>query len=115
MISAGQLNRRIQVQRATRIPNGAGGFTLEWSDYGAPIFAMRRDVSDRELFEGGRLGSVLMTRFTVRSTAFTKTIRRTDRIVHEGMFFGIEGIKEVPPGKAFFEITAQTGLAGFSE
>ena len=110
VLNAGSLNRRIQVQRATENPDGHGGFDYAWQDHGAPIFARRRDVSDAERFSAGRWDNELVTRFTVRSTAFSRDIRRTDRLVHEGITFQIDGIKEVPDSRAFLEITAKTDL-----
>jgi len=108
VLNAGRLNRRIQVQRATETPDAFGGPQITWADHGAPIFARRRDVSDAERISAGKWDNKLVTRFTVRSTAFSRDIRRTDRLVHEGITFEIDGIKEVPDSRAFLEITAQT-------
>ncbi|WP_172293757.1 head-tail adaptor protein [Pseudoruegeria sp. HB172150] len=107
-LNAGSLNRRIQVQRATATPDGSGGFENEWNDHGQPIFARRRDVSDAERLSAGGWDNKLVSRFVVRATAFGRGINRTDRIIHEGVTFEIDGIKEVPDNRGFLEITAQT-------
>ncbi|MFP3382476.1 phage head closure protein [Tritonibacter sp. SIMBA_163] len=108
VLNAGSLNRRIQIQRKIRTPDGSGGFINEWNNHGPTIFARRRDVSDIERLSAGAWNNKLVTRFVIRATAFGKGIRRTDRLVHDGVTFEISGIKEVPDTRAFLEITAET-------
>lgn len=108
-MNAGQLNRRIQLRRATYTENGVGEMIPTWHDHGAPVFARRRDVSDAERMQAGAWDNLLVVRFVVRATVFARDIRRTDRLEHEGVTYRIDGIKEVPPGRAFLEITAITG------
>lgn len=108
VLNSGSLNRRIQIQRATKTPDGAGGRIYDWNDYGPAIFARRRDVSDQERFSAGAWDNKLVTRFVIRATAFGRGIARYDRIIHEGVTFEIDGIKEVPDNRGFLEITAQT-------
>lgn len=107
-LTSENLNRRVQVQRATETPDGFGGVDLTWNDHGAAIFAQRRDVSDAERNRAAKWDNELVTRFTVRATIFARSIRRTDRLVHDGLTFEIDGIKEVPGTRAFLEITAVT-------
>ena len=107
-LNSGQLNRRIQIQRATKTPDGYGGFNNECNDYGPPIFARRRDVSDAERMIAGGWDNKLVTRFIIRATAFGCGIARHDRLLHEGVTFEIDGIKEVPDSRGFLEITAWT-------
>lgn len=108
VLNAGSLDRRIQIRRATTSPDGLGGLEYEWSDHGSPIFARRRDVSDAERMSAGAWDNKLVTRFIIRATAFGLGIRRTDRLVHDGITYEITGIKEVPGTRAFLEITAET-------
>lgn len=108
VLNSGSLNRRIQIQRATKTPDGYGGFENEWNDHGPAIFARRRDVSDAERLSAGAWDNKLVTRFIIRATAFGRGIYRYDRIIHEGVTYEIDGIKEVPDNRGFLEITAQT-------
>lgn len=108
VLNAGALNRRIQIQRIAQTPDSHGGFESSWSDHGPPIFARRRDMSDAERLVSAGLESKLVTRFVIRASAFARGIRRSDRLVHEGVTFEIDGIKEVPDSRAFLEITAKT-------
>ncbi|WP_306111566.1 MULTISPECIES: head-tail adaptor protein [unclassified Roseovarius] len=108
VLNAGSLNRRIQIRRATTTPDGFGGSEYEWNDYGPAIFARRRDVSDAERMSAGAWDNKMVTRFVIRATTFGRGIKRTDRLVHEGITFEIDGIKEVPDSRGFLEITAHS-------
>lgn len=79
-----------------------------WSDFGPRLAAQRIDVKDEERFAAQRWERRLVSRFTVRASDFTRSIRSTDRLLHDGLTFEIDGIKEAPPGPAFIEITAMT-------
>lgn len=107
---ASGLDRQIQFQRAIRTPDGFGGFDTEWQEIGEAIWSLRRDVRDTEAVQAGRLGSTLMTRFQVRSTAFTRQITTDDQLITDGQLFGIIGIKEPATGqrRQLIEITAET-------
>lgn len=110
MINSGSLNRRIQVQRYVETERDRfGGSVGEWHNEGPALPAQRRDVSDAERrIGGGGIGTLLKTRFTVRASTFSKTIRRSDRILHDEVAFDIEGIKEMIGNRAFLEISAYT-------
>lgn len=109
VLNSGSLNRRIQIRRFVQSgTDGFGGMIGTWEDHGPAIFARRRDVSDAERMIAGGLDNKLVTRFVIRATPFGRGIVRTDRLVHEGVTFGIDGIKEVPDTRGFLEITAET-------
>ena len=108
VLNAGNLSRRIQIQRATSTPDGYGNWVQEWADFGVPIFARRRDVSDAERVSAAAWDNRLVARFIIRATAFGRSIARYDRLVHDGITFEIDGIKEVPDNRAFLEITAKS-------
>ncbi|MEQ9257502.1 MAG: head-tail adaptor protein [Roseovarius sp.] len=107
-MNAGSLTRRIQIERVSETPDGFGGFDQTWTPLGAPIFARRRDVSDQERVSAARFENKLVTRFVIRASSFARGIRRLDRLVHEGITYEIDGIKEWPDSRAFLEITAVT-------
>lgn len=113
MIGAGQLDRRIQFRRAELVSDGYGT-RLEWNseepeadNFGAPIWAMKVDISDGERWRAGEVQSHVTTRFVVRFSSFTQTITPRDRLVCHGRVYDIHGIKE-PPGarRQWIEITA---------
>lgn len=101
-----RLDRRVQFQRFTTTDDGFS--TVEaWADHGAPVWAQRSDVSDGEKARAGEVQASLMTRFMVRSSAFTRGLTPKDRLVTESVTFNITGIKE-PPGsrRQWLEISA---------
>ncbi len=107
VLNAGRLNRQIQIQRATETRDEYGNMAKVWDDYGVPLFASRQDVSDGERMSAGKWDNMLVTRFVIRATPFARNIFRYDRLVHEGVTYEIDGIKEVPNTRGFLEITAQ--------
>lgn len=114
VLNAGSLSRRIQIKRFVQTGvDGFGSPVGDWEDLGTPIFARRRDVSDAERLRASAWDNQLVVRFVIRATSFAKGIRRDDMIAHEGVPYGIDGIKEVPDTRGFLELTAITsgGLA----
>ncbi|SEL66449.1 phage head-tail adaptor, putative, SPP1 family [Roseivivax marinus] len=110
VLNSGSLDRRIQIRRYVQTDtDGLGGAIGDWTDYGSAIFARRRDVSDAERVSAGAWDNKLVSRFIIRATAFGRSIARTDRLVHEGVSYEIDGIKEVPGERGFLEVTAQSG------
>jgi SPP1 family predicted phage head-tail adaptor len=104
--SAGELDRKVVIQRATSTPNAYNEPELSWSDH-LSVWAKRTDVSDGEKFAAGQVGSFLMTRFVIRSSEAARGIRASDRLSHEGKTYNIHGIKETQDGRfKFLEITA---------
>lgn len=108
VLNASHLNRRIQILRDVGTEDNGYSHVMDWQPHGGPIYARRRDVSDQEKMLGGIIVSRLVARFVIRDTAFSRDICTLDRLDHDGQTFAITGIKEVPPGRAFLEITAQT-------
>lgn len=112
VLNAGSLNRRIQIRRF--IENGEkilGEPQGDWQDIGPAVSARRRDVSDAERLNAGAWENLMVTRFVIRATVFSRGIRRTDRLTHEGVTYKISGIKEFPEDRGFLEITAETSEA----
>lgn len=108
-MNASQLDRRIQIRRYHETGKNPYGESIgDWADLGGPIPARRRDVSDSERMSAGAWDNLLVTRFVVRLTAFSRDIRRSDKVLHEGITYAISGIKEFPEGRGFLEITAIT-------
>ncbi|SOC21965.1 phage head completion protein [Rhodobacter maris] len=106
-----RLDRRIQFRRAGITDTG---FSAErrWTtadpaadDFGAPIWASRRDVSDAERALAGWTEATVVSRFVVVATPFTLAIRPVDRLVAGGRVYEITGIKEI--GARRLEITAE--------
>ena len=104
-MKASDFDRRVQLLRAGLLDDGYQAGPGEFLRYGAPIAAARRDVSDGEKLASGTVLATLDTRFRVRSSAFTRGILPTDRLISDGRTFAILGVKEVEGRFAMIEIT----------
>jgi SPP1 family predicted phage head-tail adaptor len=110
MPGAGDLDRRIVIERATVTYNAFNEPVATWATY-ATVWASRKDVSDGEKLAAGQVGASLSSRFVVRSDATTKAIKPVDRINFDGAVWSIFGIKETSEGRnRFLEITAARDL-----
>lgn len=98
------LNRRIQFERAISSDNGLEQ-ERHWEPLGSPVWADREDASDAERALSGWLEAQMVSRFTVRSSAFSRGLTPKDRLTCDGVIYEIQGIKQL--GKAAcLEITA---------
>lgn len=93
-MEAGKLDRRVQFRRSLAQDDG---FTQGevWTNLGAPVWASKRDVSDRERMAALEVSAVITTRFQVRHSSFTAGITPKDRLICEGLEYDITGIKEI--------------------
>ncbi|MBE3637468.1 head-tail adaptor protein [Mangrovicoccus algicola] len=107
---AGDLRERIQLREfvatgtdALLAPTGI------WRDKGAPVRAAKRDLSDRERAAVDAWRQTTLARFTLRASAFSRTISREDRILHRGVEWAIVGITAIGDGTAWLQLTCETG------
>ena len=106
MPGAGNLDRRIVIERATSTNNALNEPQQTWATL-TTVWAQRKDVSDGEKLAAGQVGSHLSSRFVIRSNPTTKAITPSDRINYDGSIWSIFGIKETSEGRnRFLEITA---------
>lgn len=104
-MDAGKLDRRVQFLRAVMSDDG---YQKRWGDHaphGAPVWASKRDISDRERFMAAMVTTQAETRFQVRWSAFTADVTSRDRLICEGVTYGISGTKEIGRREGI-EITA---------
>lgn len=101
---AGALDRRVQFRRAALVDDGFTEVEV-WADHGAPVWAGRTDISDGERWRAAEVQAAVTTRFTVRSSSFTRDISPRDRLVCEGLTHDISGIKQMGR-RDLLEITA---------
>lgn len=104
-MSAGKLDRRITLQRATASDDGfSSEGTLTWSDL-ATVWAEVSPVSDGERWRAGEVAAHITHRFRIRWSSTTATLTPKDRILYQGRVFDISGVKEIDRRK-FLELTA---------
>lgn len=109
-MSAGKLDRRIQFRRYTTSDDGFSQVET-WGDHGTPVSASKKDISDGERISAGEVSATLTSRFTVRSSVFTRDLNAKDRVVYSGNTFNIFGIKEIGRNN-MLEITAGAKVDG---
>jgi SPP1 family predicted phage head-tail adaptor len=109
MMKAGNLDRRVTLQRSSSAPGPLNEPVDTWRDL-VTVWARRRDASDSQKIEyvaAGQTGSFIVSRFTIRSSAVARSVTPVDRIVHDGKVWDIKGTKEADEGRhRFIEITA---------
>lgn len=105
MILTGHLDRRVQFRRAQLVDNGLAKREF-FADLGNQVWASKADLSDGERVRAAQVQSTVTTRFVVRWSPFTVTITPKDRLVCDGVEYGISGIKETGARREFLEITA---------
>jgi len=110
-MQAGDLDRRVHFRRGTLADDGFGE-TLTFAEHGDVIWAAKRDLSDGEKLRAGEVAATIMTRFTIRWSAFTARLSPKDTLVCEGLTYEIVGIKETEARRRFLELTctARTDL-----
>jgi SPP1 family predicted phage head-tail adaptor len=107
MTAAGDLDRRITIERSEIVgDDGFGNPVYDWAPL-ATVSASRFDVSDTERVAYGTIVSQLVSRFVIRAGGVAGTVRAVDRLSYDGGTWEIMGVKETKQGRnRFLEITA---------
>jgi SPP1 family predicted phage head-tail adaptor len=93
-VSAGELDRRIQIQLATEIKDAAGDMVPAWSD-AFRLFAKKTDRSGFETNGAQQLIRAGDTVFEIRRSARALAITpELHRVVYDGRIYQIVGIQE---------------------
>jgi SPP1 family predicted phage head-tail adaptor len=104
MIDAGELDRRIVIQRSSRAPDAMNQQIETWSTF-QTVYAKATPVLDGERMRAGENMGSKQIRFLIRYSADVVTVGPLDRVVFEGRTYDINGVKEVG-FRAGLEITA---------
>lgn len=104
-MTAGNLDRRIQFQRATLTFDGLQNVEV-LHNHGPAVWAKKSDVSDAERWRAGEVAATITSRFLVRWSSFTAGLTPKDRLICEGRVYDISGIKEGEGRRQWLEITA---------
>lgn len=104
-MNAGNLDRRVQFQRAARIDDGIQVKFGPYENHGSKVWASKTPISDGEKYRAGAVGTDATARFRVRYSAFSAGITGSGRLLCEGKTFAITGLKEIGR-RELIEITA---------
>lgn len=88
---AGDLDRRIRVERATISRDALGGPAKAWALLGE-VWAQVTPISDGERWRAAEVAASATIRFRIR---WGLGVQATDQIVFDGRVYGISGVKEI--------------------
>ena len=91
MINAGELDRRITIERATELGDDFGNSILTWSTL-ALVSAKIEYLTDTEVWRAKQVQSSAEVRFTIR---WGINVTSQDRIIYENKTYNIVGVKEI--------------------
>lgn len=91
-ITAGKLDRKITIQRATYARNDFGEQVPTWATL-ATVRCEAKPVSDSERVKSREVSAEISMRFTIRWNSTVSTVNPKDQIVFEGDTFDIVGVK----------------------
>lgn len=98
MAGAGKLDRRITIQRRTKVTNDYNEKESVWPAL-TTVWASRHDVSDREQLSADQENASLTSRFKIRSSVTTRSVTPADRVSYDGAIWEISGVKETTEGR----------------
>lgn len=84
----GDINKRVTLQRKTRVADGMGGFTESWAD-GATVFAAIWPTSARELIQANSTAMVVSHRIRIR---YRRDVKGSYRVKFGNRYFAIVSI-----------------------
>lgn len=94
-VRAGDLDRRITLQRAsTAQDHGTGEEVATWVPI-ATVWASKRDVSDGERLASAQVQASITTRFVIRWSLGVSDLNPKDRVMFEGRIYDIAAVKEI--------------------
>lgn len=100
---AGDLDQRIELQRLTRMPDGGGGYSEEWTTY-AQSWANVRPMSGRERYQAQQTQANANYRITLYNRA---DIDPADRILWRGKVLNIRFLADAGPRDLYLTIDAE--------
>lgn len=91
---AGNLDRRVTIQRATRAKNTRGVLVDTWGDL-ATVWASYRALSDAERIRSAEVAAVIEARFRIRWSPGVADVTAKDRLQFEGRPQEIVAVKPI--------------------
>lgn len=107
-MAAGSLRRRAAFKRQDETPDGAGGFTIDWTTV-TTVWASLMPERGSERIEGGRLEANLGAVLRVRSSATTRAITESYKVTIDSVDYQIRSISNPDQRNKFIEMTVERG------
>jgi SPP1 family predicted phage head-tail adaptor len=102
-MDAGQLDRRITLQRKVEADDGFTTETASWSTL-ATVSAKLVPISGAERVAAGEVSAFRNIRLKIRRDSLWSDLNETDRLLFEGRAYNILSV--MPEGRGFFLIEA---------
>lgn len=109
-MGAGDLNKRVTFQRATRTGDGGGGGAIVWNTL-ATVWAGFKPERGYERLRTGRIEAELAGVLTVRGSSVTRGVTEADRVLVDGVPYAIHAISNPDQRGRFLELTVGSGEA----
>ena len=96
-LPAGNLDRRIRLERATITQNALNEDIPTWGEL-ATVWTSKLDVSDGERLAAAEVAAVISTRFRIRWSSLVASLNPKDRVVYPtsgGRIYDIVAVKEI--------------------
>ncbi len=106
-ITAGMLNRKIELQQLVKTPTATGGFTQSWVSV-ATLWAKIKNTSGSELLHADQLGATSFSDFTIRYRA---NINELMKIVYRGIDYQIRHINNIEEADLWLIVKAEKGVS----
>lgn len=94
MTGAGDLDRRMTIQRATTTLNEFNEPIETWGDL-ATVWAKRRDASATESYRAQEVGAQITARFTIRWSSVVASVNPRDRLSYDGRLYNITAMRDI--------------------
>ncbi len=108
-MSAGMLREPVSFERATKTPDGAGGYTETWAAIsGAPTRAHVKALSGSERFASDRIEATTRYRIVVR---YCDGLLESDRVAIRARVYNTRFINNVEFADRWLEIDLDGGVA----
>lgn len=93
-ISAGRLDRRIVIERATYTQNAMGEQVPTWAPL-ATVWAEATPLSDGERIRAAEVSAEISMRFVIRWSPLVEDVNPKDRVSYDGRIWNLWGVKEI--------------------
>ena len=100
MLNAGDLDRRITLQRPAKTKDSFNATVLAF-DKVADVWASKEDVSDGERMRAAETSATITTRVRIRQSSTVNGIDATWRVVFAGRTYGLAAVKEIGRGEGW--------------
>lgn len=109
-LTSGMLRNRLQIERATQVPNGSGGYTNTWESITGTsmIRAYIKPLSGNERYQAARIESDVTHKVYMR---YRTDFGAADRINYNGRIMQIKAVLNIEERNKWLELNVVEGPA----